>query len=66
MKYSINALYSDGEDAEVIANDGSDQQQKMEKKERDRRDVPTNPPESVFKKLEPNKNRYSILSKDEL
>jgi len=26
----------------------------------------TNPPESVFKKLEPNKNRYSLIDKDEL
>lgn len=36
-------------------------------KERERRESATNPPESVFKKLEPNKNRYSLLNnKDEL
>ena len=36
------------------------------KNNREKRDTVTNPPESVFKKLEPNKNRYSLLNKDEL
>lgn len=37
-----------------------------QQKNRVERDAATNPPESVFKKLEPNKNRYSLLNKDEL
>jgi len=37
-----------------------------DKQKREKREAGTNPPESVFKKLEPNKNRYSILNKDEL
>jgi len=44
--------------AKVIA-----EQQKLD---RQKKDAGTAPPESVFRKLEPNKNRYSILEKDEL
>ena len=38
----------------------------QQKLERQKKDAGTQPPESVFRKLEPNKNRYSILKRDEL
>lgn len=45
---------------------GTPDNPKDQKKKNEKKQTVTNPPESVFKKLEPNKNRYSILNKDEL
>lgn len=57
--YLSASLISDGEDE-----DGAPPADPRDG--RDKREVGTNPPESVFKKLEPNKNRYSLINKDEL